>query len=104
MNLLVDELPEMRPVLSVQAGEIVAVDGGEVGVRHGGCTRIPPKASPRPSIARVLRQIAMRGLFADVVLLVVAMALGGIEGNAGRAAGALVALVVVGHGLKRFRH
>src|SRR5258708_35646633 len=66
------------------------------------------KASPRPLIARVLRQITMRGLFANVVLLVVAMALGGVEGNGGRTAGALVALVVVGNGLdgfgRRFRH
>src|SRR6266702_6401115 len=66
------------------------------------------KVSPRPFIARVLRQITMRGLFADVVLLVVAMALGGVEGNSGRAAGALVALVAVGNRLnncgQRFRH
>ena len=60
------------------------------------------KISSRPSAARILRQIAVRGLFADVVLLVVAMALGGVEGNAGRAAGALVALVFVGNGLDGF--
>ena len=52
-------------------------------------------ASPRPAVAGVLGQIAVLGLFADVVLLVVAMALGGVERNAGRAAGALVALVVL---------
>ena len=51
--------------------------------------------SPRPAVAGVLRHVAVVGLFADVVLLVVAMALGGVEGNAGRAAGALVALVVL---------
>ena len=53
---------------------------------------------PDRRLARVLRQIAVLGLFADVVLLVVAMALGGVERNAGRAAGALVALVVLGDG------
>jgi hypothetical protein len=57
---------------------------------------------PRPSAARVLHQIPVRGLFADVVLFVVAMALGGVEGNGGRAAGALVALIVVGNGRNRF--
>jgi hypothetical protein len=59
----------------------------------------PISPSTRPSVARVLRQIAVRGLFANVVLLVVAMAPGGVDGNAGRAAGALVAPVVVGNGL-----
>ena len=59
-------------------------------------------------MAGVLRQVAVGGLLADVVLLVVAMAFGGVEGNGRRAAGALVALVVVGNGLdgfgRRFRH
>ena len=69
-----------------------------------GCARpgMIAKISSRPSAARILRQIAVRGLFADVVFLVVAMALGGVEGNAGRAAGALVALVFVGNGLDGF--
>src|SRR5882724_11267725 len=58
--------------------------------------------SPRSPAAGVLRQIAVRGLLADVVLLVVAMALGGVEGNIGRAAGPLVALVLVGNGLDGF--
>jgi len=38
-------------------------------------------------------------LLADVVLLVVAVALGGVDGNFGRAAGALVAPVAVGNGV-----
>ncbi len=63
---------------------------------------------PRPSVAGILDQIAVRGLLADVVLLVVAMAPGGVERNAWCAAGALVALVVVGNGPDRrglrFRH
>ena len=46
----------------------------------------------------------MRALFADVVLLVVAMTLGGVEGNVGRAAGALVALVVFRDGRWDFGH
>src|ERR1700716_1590218 len=45
----------------------------------------------RPSVRRVLHQIPVSGLLADILFLVVAMALGGVEGNAGRAAGALVA-------------
>jgi hypothetical protein len=65
-------------------------------------------ALTRPLATRVLRQVAVRGLFADVVLLVVAMALGRVAGNAGCATGALVALVLVRHGLdgfaQRFRH
>src|SRR5205823_3341297 len=67
--------------------------------------RAPP--SPGSPVAGVLREIAVRGLFADVVLLVVAMALGGVEGNVGLAAGALVAPVVHGNGrdgLRRLRH
>src|ERR1700682_4674222 len=59
-------------------------------------------APPRPSAAGVLHQIPVRGLFVDVVFFVVAMAFGGVEGNGGCAAGALVALVVVGHGLDGF--
>jgi len=46
-------------------------------------------------MAGVLRQIAVRGLFADVVLFIVAMALGGVQGNTGGAARPLVALVVL---------
>src|SRR6476660_733852 len=53
---------------------------------------------PRPAVAGVLRQIAVRGLLADVVFLVVAMALGGIERHVGRTAGALVALVMLRNG------
>jgi hypothetical protein len=41
-------------------------------------------------------------LLSDVLFLVVAMALGGVEGNAGGAAGALVALVVFGNRLDGF--
>src|SRR5882724_10587944 len=71
-------------------------------------SRLRARALPRPPVAGVLDQIAVRGLLADVVLLVVAMALGGVERNTGRAAGALVALVVVGNGLnvpgRGFRH
>ena len=59
-------------------------------------------------MARVLQEIAVLGLLADVVLLVVAMALGGVDGNAGCAAGTFVALVLVRHGLdglaQRLRH
>src|SRR5882724_2794754 len=58
--------------------------------------------SARAAVAGVLGQVAVRSLLADVVLLVVAMALGGVEGNGGRAAGALVALVVVGNGRDGF--
>jgi hypothetical protein len=60
--------------------------------------------SSRPAVTRVLRHVAVFGLFADVVLLVVAMALGGIERNIGRAAGALVALVILRDGRNGFRH
>jgi hypothetical protein len=42
------------------------------------------------------------GLLADVLFLVVAMALGGVERTAWRAAGALVALVVFGSGFYGF--
>src|SRR6185437_4938669 len=60
--------------------------------------------SPRAAMTCVLRQIAVGGLFADVVLLVVAMAFCGVERRGRRAAGALVALVVVGNGLDGFCH
>jgi hypothetical protein len=43
------------------------------------------------------------GLLADVVFLVVAMALGGVDGNLGRAAGPLVTLVVLGNRFDGFR-
>src|SRR5258707_306346 len=65
---------------------------------------MPIAPSPRSPVTRVLRQIAVCGLFADVVLLVVAMSLGGVEGNAGRAAGAFVALVVLGDRRHGVRH
>ena len=55
-------------------------------------------------MAGVLRQVAVGGLLADVVLLVVAMALGSVEGNGRRAAGTLVALVAVGDGSDGFGH
>jgi hypothetical protein len=41
-------------------------------------------------------------LFADVVFFVVAVALGGVDGNIRRAAGAFVALIVLGNGLDGF--
>ena len=47
----------------------------------------------------VLRQIAVRGLLANVVLFVVTMALGVVDHDGGFAAGSLVAPVVFGHGL-----
>jgi hypothetical protein len=50
-------------------------------------------------MAGVLHEIAVRGLFADVVLLVVAMALGGVEWNGRRAAGPLVTLRLLRNGL-----
>src|SRR6476619_3502938 len=56
--------------------------------------RVSP--SPRPPVAGILRHVAVPGLLADVVLLVVAMALGGVERHVGGTAGALVALVVLG--------
>jgi hypothetical protein len=60
--------------------------------------------SPAPPIARVLHQIAVIALFADVVFFVVAVALGGVEGDFGFAAGALVGLVVFRDGLDGFGH
>src|SRR6187431_415927 len=57
-----------------------------------------------PPVTRILHHVAVVALLADVLLLVVTMALGGVEGNAGRAAGALVALVVLGDRLDRFCH
>ena len=53
--------------------------------------------SPRPAVAGVLCQVAVLALFADIVLLVIAMAPGGVDGNFGRAAGTLVALVLFGN-------
>jgi hypothetical protein len=60
------------------------------------------RPSPAPPVARILHHVAVLALFADVVLLVVAVALGGVDGSVGRAAGALVALVVIGNGLDGF--
>src|SRR4030088_2621954 len=57
---------------------------------------------PRPSVRRILHQIPVLRLLADVLFLVVAMAPGGVEGNAGCAAGALVALVFLGNRLDGF--
>jgi hypothetical protein len=57
---------------------------------------------PRPSVTRILHQIPVSGLLADVLFLVVAMALGGVERTAWRAAGALVALIVFGSGFYGF--
>ena len=63
---------------------------------------------PRSPVAGVLRQIAVRRLFTDVVLFVVAMTPSGVEGDAGRAAGAFVALIVLRNGTdgshRMFRH
>src|ERR1051325_6559599 len=68
----------------------------------------PRTPSPAPAMAGVLRQVAVRGLFADVLFFVVAVALGGVERDCWGAAGALVALVVVGNGrdgfVERFCH
>src|SRR5947208_4810136 len=50
---------------------------------------------PRSPVAGVLREIAVGGLLANIVLLVVAMPLGGVEGNVRPAAGAPRALVVL---------
>jgi hypothetical protein len=58
---------------------------------------LPGDPSPRPPVAGVLRDIAVPGLLADVVFFVVAMASGGVGGNLGRAAGSLVAPVVLGN-------
>src|SRR5438105_750235 len=44
----------------------------------------------------------MLGLLADVLFFVVAMAFGGVDGNLGRAARSLVALVVLGNRLDGF--
>jgi hypothetical protein len=58
--------------------------------------------SPAPPVTRILHHVPVLGLFADVVFFVVAVALGGVDGNIRRAAGALVALVVLGNGLDGF--
>src|SRR5260370_1546910 len=65
-----------------------------------GAQAAPP--SPRPPVAGVLRHVAVLGLLADVVFFVVAMALGGVDGNLGRAARSLVALVILGNRLDGF--
>jgi len=57
-----------------------------------------------PPVAGVLHHIAVVALLADVLLFVVAMALGGVDGRAGRAAGAFVALVLLGDRLDGFCH
>src|SRR4051812_32341731 len=59
-------------------------------------------ALPAPAMAGVLGQVAVGGLFADIVFFVVAVAFGGVERDGWRAAGALVALVVVGNGRDGF--
>ena len=46
-------------------------------------------APPAPSIARILRHVAVIALFADVLLFVVAVALGGVEGDVGALPGPL---------------
>src|ERR1700744_3616533 len=43
MNFLMNELPQIRPVLFVQAGNVVSVDVGEFGFRHGSCTHVPSR-------------------------------------------------------------
>ena len=60
------------------------------------------RPSPRPAVARVLHHVAVVTLFADVVLFVVAMALGGVDGNLGRAARPLVTPVVLRNRLDGF--
>src|SRR6266496_5111169 len=55
--------------------------------------------SPTPPITRILHHVPVIALLADVVLFVVAVTFRGVDGNARRAAGALVALVAVGNGL-----
>src|SRR5207244_2802602 len=53
--------------------------------QHCSCwEKLARAASPRAPVGGVLREIAVRGLFTDVVLLVVAMALGGVERNGRR--------------------
>src|ERR1700736_6415391 len=47
MNFLMNELPQIRPVLFVQAGNVVSVDVGEVGFRHGSCTHVPSRFLPQ---------------------------------------------------------
>src|SRR6202011_2382218 len=47
MNLIMNELPQIRPVLFVQAGNVVSVDVGEVGFRHGSCTPVPSTFLPQ---------------------------------------------------------
>src|SRR5258705_8618598 len=61
-----------------------------------------PTPSAAPSIARILHQIPMVALLANIVFFVVAVAFGGVEGDGGGAAGTLVALVVVGNGRDGF--
>jgi hypothetical protein len=56
----------------------------------------------RSPARRILHQIPVFALFADVVLFVVAVAFGGVDGNARSAAGALVAPVVAGNGIDGF--
>src|SRR3979411_794168 len=60
--------------------------------------------SPAPPVARILHQIPVVALLADVVFFVVAVALGGVERDFGFAAGALMALVVFRDGLDGFGH
>src|SRR5580693_2820230 len=47
MNFLMNELPQIRPVLFVQAGNVVSVDVGEVGFRHGSCTHVLSRFLPQ---------------------------------------------------------
>ena len=75
----------------------LVIDSGFALRAHRNDGGAPAAPSPLPPVAGVLRQIAVLGLLADVLFFVVAMALGGVEGNTGRAAGALVALVVLGN-------
>ena len=60
--------------------------------------------SPAPPVAGILHHVAVVALLPDVLLFVVAMALGGVERDFWRAAGTLVALVVVGDGGDGFGH
>jgi hypothetical protein len=76
------------------------------GFRRGDVMRVTSGETclSRPSVTRILLHVRVVALLADIPLLVVAMALGGVERNLGRAAGALGALVLLGNRFDGFRH
>src|SRR3954463_13594666 len=76
------------------------MDGGSTPGHDALCDAL----SPASSVTRILHQIAVLALFANIVFFVVAVALGGVEGDFGVAAGALVALVVFGDGRDGLGH